>query len=112
MRMTPFRLANKFQAKGENGTRNPASKLPTPRPSSTCGKARLTVRAGAAVCVHRGRVRVAYYAGRNEQLAMKHAALAVEATILNSGPDFSDVDSMRELMEKHRSHWSRKMRIH
>ena len=43
---------------------------------------------------------------------MKHAALAVEAIILTSGPDFSDVDSMREFMEMHKNHWSWKMRIH
>ena len=55
---------------------------------------------------------LAYNAVGSEQLAMKHAALAVEATMLNSGPDFSDVDSMRELMEKPKSHWSWKMRVH
>jgi len=54
---------------------------------------------------------LAYNAVGQAQLAMKHAALAIEMTMLNSGPGFSDVGAMQALLENPKGHWSWNMRL-
>jgi hypothetical protein len=54
---------------------------------------------------------LAHNAVGHEQQAIKYAALSVETGSLNSGPEYSDVQAMKELIEDPRSHWSWNLRL-